>query len=52
MTRLDRIQTSACMALFDLLGEAFAKEQGFKKCGLAPGIVARLNAEFIIESLA
>jgi len=52
MTRLDRIQTSTCTALFGLLGEAFAKEQGFEKCGLAPGIGARLAAEFIIESLA
>jgi len=31
--------------------EAFAKAQGFEKCGLAPGIGARLAAEFIIESL-
>ena len=32
--------------------EAFAKAQGFEKCGLAPGIGARLAAEFIIESFA
>jgi hypothetical protein len=31
--------------------EAFAKAQGFEKCGLPPGIGARLAAEFIIESL-
>ena len=31
--------------------ETFAKAQGFEKCGLAPGIGARLAAEFIIESL-
>jgi len=30
--------------------EAFAKAKGFEKCGLAPGIGARLAAEFIIES--
>jgi C_GCAxxG_C_C family probable redox protein len=32
--------------------EAFAKAQGFEKCGLLPGIGARLAAEIIIESLA
>jgi C_GCAxxG_C_C family probable redox protein len=32
--------------------EAFAKAKGFEKCGLAPGMGARLAAEFIIESLA
>ena len=31
--------------------EAFAKEKGFEKCGLAPGIGARLAAGFIIESM-
>jgi len=31
--------------------EAFAKAKGFEKCGLAPGIGARLAAEFIMESL-
>ena len=31
--------------------EAFAKAKGFEKCGLAPGIGARLAAEFIIDSL-
>ena len=31
--------------------EAFAKSKGFEKCGLAPGIGAKLAAEFIIESL-
>ena len=31
--------------------EAFAKAQGFEKCGLLPGIGARLAAEIIIESL-
>jgi C_GCAxxG_C_C family probable redox protein len=31
--------------------EAFAKAQGFEKCGLFPGIGARLAAEIIIESL-
>jgi len=31
--------------------EAFAKAKGFEKCGLAPGIGARLATEFIIESL-
>jgi len=30
--------------------EAFAKAKGFEKCGLAPGIGARLATEFIIES--
>lgn len=29
----------------------FAKEKGFEKCGLPPGIGARLAAEFIIESM-
>jgi len=32
--------------------EAFAKAKGFEKCGLAPGIGARLAAEFIIDSMA
>ncbi|MBN2115689.1 MAG: C_GCAxxG_C_C family protein [Anaerolineales bacterium] len=32
--------------------EAFAQAQGFEKCGLLPGIGARLAAEIIIESLA
>lgn len=31
--------------------EAFARAQGFEKCGLLPGIGARLAAEIIIESL-
>jgi C_GCAxxG_C_C family probable redox protein len=31
--------------------EAFAREKGFEKCGLLPGIGARLAAEIIIESL-
>ena len=31
--------------------ESFAKAQGFEKCGLLPGIGARLAAEIIIESL-
>jgi C_GCAxxG_C_C family probable redox protein len=31
--------------------EAFAKAQGFEKCGLLPGIGARLAAEIIIESI-
>jgi C_GCAxxG_C_C family probable redox protein len=31
--------------------EAFAKAKGFEKCGLLPGIGARLAAEIIIESL-
>jgi C_GCAxxG_C_C family probable redox protein len=30
--------------------EAFARAKGFEKCGLPPGIGARLAAEFIIES--
>ncbi|MFC1532406.1 C-GCAxxG-C-C family protein [Thermodesulfobacteriota bacterium] len=30
--------------------EAFAKAKGFEKCGLAPGIGARLAAGFIIDS--
>ena len=30
--------------------EAFAKAQGFEKCGLLPGIGARLVAEIIVES--
>lgn len=29
----------------------FAKEKGFEKCGLPPGIGARLAAEFIIKSV-
>jgi C_GCAxxG_C_C family probable redox protein len=32
--------------------EAFAKAKGFEKCGLMPGIGARLAAEIIIEILA
>jgi len=32
--------------------EAFAQAQGFEKCGLLPGIGARLAAEIMIESLA
>jgi len=31
--------------------EAFAKAKGFEKCGLLPGIGARLAAEIIIESM-
>ena len=31
--------------------EAFAKAKGFEKCGLVPGIGARLATEIIIESL-
>jgi C_GCAxxG_C_C family probable redox protein len=31
--------------------EAFAMAQGFEKCGLLPGIGARIAAEIIIESL-
>ena len=31
--------------------EAFAEAQGFEKCGLLPGIGARLASEIIIESL-
>ena len=31
--------------------EAFAEAKGFEKCGLLPGIGARLAAETIIESL-
>ncbi|MBN1450508.1 MAG: C-GCAxxG-C-C family protein [Anaerolineales bacterium] len=31
--------------------EAFAQAQGFEKCGLLPGIGARLAAEIILESL-
>ena len=29
----------------------FASEKGFEKCGLPPGIGARLAAEFIIDSM-
>jgi C_GCAxxG_C_C family probable redox protein len=32
--------------------QAFAEAKGFEKCGLLPGIGARLAAEIIIESLA
>jgi C_GCAxxG_C_C family probable redox protein len=32
--------------------EAFAEAQGFEKCGLLPGIGARLAAEIIIEGLS
>jgi C_GCAxxG_C_C family probable redox protein len=32
--------------------EAFAQAKGFEKCGLLPGIGARLAAELIIESMA
>jgi C_GCAxxG_C_C family probable redox protein len=31
--------------------EAFARAQGFEKCGLLPGIGARIAAEIILESL-
>jgi C_GCAxxG_C_C family probable redox protein len=31
--------------------DAFAREKGFEKCGLLPGIGARLAAEIIIESM-
>ena len=31
--------------------EAFAKAKGFQKCGLAPGIGARIAAGFIIDSM-
>lgn len=31
--------------------EAFAKAKGFEKCGLAPGIGARLATEFILKNL-
>jgi hypothetical protein len=31
--------------------QAFAAAQGFEKCGLLPGIGARLAAEIIVESL-
>jgi C_GCAxxG_C_C family probable redox protein len=31
--------------------EAFVREKGFEKCGLLPGIGARLAAEIIIESM-
>ena len=31
--------------------EAFAKAKGFEKCGLPPGIGARLASDFITESL-
>ena len=31
--------------------QAFAREKGFEKCGLAPGIGARLAAGFIIDSI-
>jgi hypothetical protein len=31
--------------------EAFAAAKGFEKCGLLPGIGARLAAEIIIDSL-
>jgi len=31
--------------------EAFAQAKGFEKCGLLPGIGARLAAEIIIESM-
>ncbi len=31
--------------------EAFAKAQGFEKCGLLPGIGARIAAEIMIDSL-
>jgi hypothetical protein len=32
--------------------EAFAQAGGFEKCGLFPGIGARIAAEIIIESIA
>ena len=31
--------------------EAFAKAKGFEKCGVPPGIGARLASDFITESL-
>jgi C_GCAxxG_C_C family probable redox protein len=31
--------------------EAFAKERGFEKCGLLPGVGARIASEIIIESM-
>ena len=31
--------------------EAFTRAKGFERCGLPPGIGARLAAEFIIESM-
>jgi hypothetical protein len=31
--------------------EAFAQAGGFEKCGLFPGIGARIAAEIIVESL-
>jgi hypothetical protein len=31
--------------------DAFARAKGFEKCGLLPGIGARLAAEIIIEGL-
>jgi hypothetical protein len=31
--------------------EAFAQAQGFEKCGILPGIGARIAAEIILESL-
>jgi C_GCAxxG_C_C family probable redox protein len=31
--------------------EAFAKEKGYEKCGLAPGFGARLAAELIIDNI-
>jgi len=31
--------------------ESFARAKGFEKCGMAPGMGARLAAEFIIESM-
>lgn len=31
---------------------AFAQAKGFEKCGLAPGLGARLAAEFIIDSMS
>ena len=31
--------------------ETFAQEQGFEKCGVFPGIGAKLAAEIIIDSM-
>jgi hypothetical protein len=31
--------------------EAFAQEKGFEKCGVFPGIGARIAAEIIIDSM-
>ena len=42
--RLNPGESEAAMALF-------TQEKGFEKCGLPPGIGARLAAEFIIDSM-